>query len=162
MELITTIQDLRFLGQATLGMSHRDTNDDVHPETIARYYESGAQSYSKLELARHVGTELDSQIKHDAVEVPPSHGPFTGETADLDRDIFLKTLTIVVEEGIIPAGYGMLPDEWVEERYPDIEVLRTRKRGGKEIRIMLDNPIWKKRAELWVQGLSVLSHCLDM
>lgn len=155
-------QDLRFLGEAMLGRNTRDTND-VHPETIAKYYSGHTGDYTEGDLASRIGDDLDHQIKHQAVEVPVSGNPFTslgGKDPKREENIFLQTFTMVAEQGIIPAGYGMRPEEWDDGSYPDVEVLRTRKKGGKEMVLKLDNPVWKRRAELWVQGLNVLHHCL--
>ena len=62
----------------------------------------------------------------------------------------------MVGKDVIPAGYGILPDEY-EGDYPDTEEL-TLSGQRKSITVSLAEPIWKARAICWVQALSVLSH----
>ncbi|KAJ7042188.1 hypothetical protein C8F04DRAFT_946252, partial [Mycena alexandri] len=164
--------DLRFLGQARLGR-YRDDCEGVHPDTIAQYYgvhgkrraagPAGA-GHPPDEEADQVPAALDDQIaldqnpqiRHDAIDVPDHRNPFSEDT--VSENTFFELLAAVMAEEIIPAGYGVLPAEWGEDNYPDVETLRAGKRGTTKIRVSLANPIWRQRAELWVQALKVLSH----
>ena len=56
----------------------------------------------------------------------------------------------------VPVGYGVLPEEWDEDGYPDVEILSAGKKT--QINVSLAHPIWLQRAKLWVQGLNVLGH----
>lgn len=167
------LQDLRFLGKARHGI-YRDDCAGVHPDTIAKYYgttpnhpkrPSGATGAGHPEderdpgdsgnVAENIADDQESQVKHDAVEVPLSNSPFDSSE---DQSLFFRTLATVVKENVVPVGYGMTEEEWDDDGYPDVEFIKTRRRGGKELRISLESPIWKQRAILWVQALSVLAH----
>ena len=47
----------------------------------------------------------------------------------------------VVKEGIIPPGYGMLPEEWEDREYPSIEVIRAGC-SKNDIPVALPDDIW--------------------
>ncbi|KAF9455616.1 hypothetical protein BDZ94DRAFT_1179645, partial [Collybia nuda] len=92
---------------------------------------------------------------HEGAPVPHHANPFQHIEAE---STFFKMLGEIIEGDIIPAGYGMLVNEWKDGIYPDVEYLKVGLRGKKEIQVSLAAPIWKKQAQLWVQGLSALSH----
>ncbi|KAJ7183656.1 hypothetical protein C8R46DRAFT_1159146 [Mycena filopes] len=154
---------------ASLGR-YRDDCEGLHPDTIAQYYgvygkrraagEAGAGNPPDEEvpaaLEDQIALDQNPQIRHDAIEVPDHRNPFSDDTGS--ESLFFELLAEVVEEEVIPTGYGVLPEEWGEDGYPDVEILTAGKRGKTKIRVSLANPIWRQRAELWVQALNVLSH----
>jgi hypothetical protein len=108
-----------------------------------------------LDKIQHLKAEQQTQIKHAAIEVP-SHG---NNFLDNDTEFtFFATLENIVNDDIIPAGYGLLPGEWDGGMYPVFETLQARKRNGKEMRISLEEPIWYRRAILWGQAINLLYH----
>ncbi|KAJ7587400.1 hypothetical protein C8J56DRAFT_1050619 [Mycena floridula] len=150
--------EMQFLGQARFGRYHDDC-DNIHPETIRKYYAVEGRR------ARRGGNETEqeermmkTQIKHEAVKVPRHANPFINSPEH--ENAFFKTLAEVIETEVVPAGYGILPTEWDEEGYPDTVTLAVGRRN-KPIVLSLADPIWKARAEYWVQGLSVLG-CFDV
>ncbi|KAJ7234973.1 hypothetical protein C8J57DRAFT_1439477 [Mycena rebaudengoi] len=160
--------DMRLLGQARLGV-YRDECEGLHPDTINKYYgvfgerrtQTGAgnpqdEADGNPGLADRIAADQDPQIRHDAIEVPDHRNPF-GDDEEMENRFF-AVLREVMEHNITPAGYGLLPEEWDEEGYPDVEILTAGKQGKTKIRVSLANPIWARRAKLWVQGLKVLSH----
>ncbi|KAJ7580400.1 hypothetical protein C8J56DRAFT_795111, partial [Mycena floridula] len=164
--------DMYFLGQARAGF-FRDGDDceNIHPETIRKYYgvdgsshrtglETGAghpedERAGEIEdLSNKISAEQQKQVKHSAVKVPRHANPFiSGSVAE---EVFFSTLQEVIVSGVLSAGYGVLPHEWDNGVYPDIEYLPVG-RLKKPIMLSLADPIWKARAELWAQGLLVLS-----
>jgi hypothetical protein len=139
----------------------------MHPETIERYYGvfepqrgegAGTQNPpdEDANVEEHIRAEQHPQIRHDAVEVPDHKNPFSDHP--VAESAFFSLLTDLIRQDIIPAGYGMLPEEWDEDGYPDVEILYAGRQMKKMMRISLAHPIWAQRARLWVQGLRTLSH----
>ncbi|KAJ7264689.1 hypothetical protein C8J57DRAFT_1069863, partial [Mycena rebaudengoi] len=95
-------------------------------------------------------------IRHEAIDVPDHRNPLSGDEVMERR--FFSVLGQVLEADIVPAGYGIMPEEWEDEGYPNVEVLTAGKLGKTKIWVSLANIIWKQRAKLWVQALNVLSH----
>ena len=50
-----------------------------------------------------------------------------------------------------------LTGEWEEDLYPSFEILRSGRRGGKELHIAMPDFIWRPREELWGQALDILN-----
>jgi hypothetical protein len=71
---------------------------------------------------------------------------------------FFLALQKLVEEEVIPVGYGLYEDEWEDDGYPLFETLHVgKRRGGKSTVISLEDPIWQHRTVLWVQAVNLLS-----
>jgi hypothetical protein len=71
---------------------------------------------------------------------------------------FFLALRELVDEEVIPVGYGLYEDEWEDDGYPLFETLDVgKRRGGKPTIISLEDPIWQHRAVLWVQAVNLLS-----
>ncbi|KAJ7815663.1 hypothetical protein B0H14DRAFT_2255752, partial [Mycena olivaceomarginata] len=106
-------------------------------------------------VEEHIQAEQHPQIRHDAVEVPDHKNPFSDHP--VVECTFLPLLTDLIRQDIIPAGYGMLPEEWDEDSYPDVEILYMGRQMKMRMHISLAYPIWAQQARLWVQGLRALS-----
>lgn len=117
--------------------------------------EDDAAPTGNVALADQIAQDQNPQIRHEEIEVPDHRNPFADDP--VSESNFFEVLARVVEAEIVPAGYSLLPEEWEEDGYPDIEILTAGKQGETKIRMSLANPIWKQRAELWVQALNVLS-----
>ncbi|KAJ6479427.1 hypothetical protein C8R47DRAFT_1285488 [Mycena vitilis] len=165
--------DMRLLGQAQLGV-YRDDCEGLHPDTIKKYYgvlgrerfgQPGAgnppdeQDDELPDLADRIGVDQGPHVRHEAIEVPDHRNPFSENPGEEDR--FWAVLAEVVGQDISPAGYGLLPEEWDDDGYPDVEILKMGKLMKTEIRISLANPIWTRRAKFWVQALNVLGHFVN-
>lgn len=105
-----------------------------------------------------VTDEHEAQFNHEAVEVPAGASPFTAEE---DEAAFSAALAMVQEDGVVPEGYGLLSEEWEDEMYPTLEVLRSGRRGRREVLVSLPDQIWRPRAELWGRALDVMLHILE-
>lgn len=108
---------------------------------------------SGCSLAAQITEDQEPNVLHEPVEVPDHRNPF-GEQPRLE-DFFFQALNQVRQRGIIPPGYEILPQEWDEEGYPPIEVLKLGRR--KVLKVALSDEQWRPRAELWVQGLDILT-----
>ncbi|KAJ7645241.1 hypothetical protein DFH06DRAFT_998707, partial [Mycena polygramma] len=173
--------DMFFMGQTSHGV-YVDDCEGVHPEVISQYYgvhgpvrdraagQTGAgqledeaipQVEEDQELDEDDWVDLEEQIAdaheanfhHEPVAVPKHANPFSGEAAQVFEDAFKR----VKAAGIVPGGYGLCEEEWEDGAYPSFEILKSGRRGKKELRIALPDSIWRPRAILWGQALDVLN-----
>ncbi|KAJ8088643.1 hypothetical protein PM082_013886 [Marasmius tenuissimus] len=63
-----------------------------------------------------------------------------------ELELFSQALTMAEDEGLEPSGFGILPEEWENGCYPAYELLKTGKKGTKELRVDLPDHIWRSRA----------------
>jgi hypothetical protein len=167
------LQDLFLLGQTQHGV-YLDDCDGIHPDIIEQYYGVHGQEYIRApgltgaghsddedvweEVGEHVAAAQEANF-HDAVNVPAHNDPFT---APEHRQAFEEALESAIGSNTLPARYGLIPDEWEDNEYPSVEVIRSGRRGGKELRVALPDFVWRPRAELWGQALDILSRITYM
>jgi predicted DNA-binding ribbon-helix-helix protein len=150
--LLISLQDLRLLGQLKFGI-YQDSVDNIG-------HCNGLGNDDPNNLAPQIQEELRSQIRHEAVRVPDHRNPFLDERLETE---FFTALQELVEEEVIPVGYGLHKDEWEGDAYPTFETLHVgKRRGGKSTVISLEDPIWQCRTVLWVQGVHLLSMYLEL
>lgn len=153
---------MRLLGQLEHGIYVDEDLEDVPPEELAEYYGVDDQRSNEASSDSD-NSEPDDTFPEDTddqthVRVPDSRNPFPdGDT----EDVFHEAFRLVQEQEIVPVGYNILPHEWDNGIYPSIEVIRTGRRGRREITVGLDDEIWRPRAILWVQAVDVLTRVLD-
>ncbi|KAJ6552913.1 hypothetical protein B0H19DRAFT_949233, partial [Mycena capillaripes] len=180
--------DMRFLGQTTQGVYATDPLDGIHPDAINRYYgvegarrrrphgETGAGHASddegalgndsddegfepdpEEELENQIQADQAQNVRHAPVKVARHESPFENEEHET---AFLELLQIVLSQpDQQPEGYGILPDEWEEEGYGEVETIRTGT-NGKELVVVLPRNDWFPRAVQWVQALDLLTRVL--
>ncbi|KAI0695885.1 hypothetical protein BC835DRAFT_1272659, partial [Cytidiella melzeri] len=171
--------DLIFIGQTKHGV-YIDDLTNVHPDIIAKYYgvhgrlthrtpgQTGAGHPSDEDTdddnpdsPRPGITQLEAAVEqnhghnfnHEAVNVPQSETPFATRESE---QVFRAALVIIQDSQVVPGGYGLLPDEWEDNTYPTLEVLRSGRRGRREITVSLAENIWRPRAELWARAIELL------
>ncbi|KAJ7194299.1 hypothetical protein GGX14DRAFT_378095, partial [Mycena pura] len=177
--------DMRFLGQTTEGVYH-DPLDGIHPDNINRYYgvagarqrrprnQTGAGIASDDEepdtdedtdteptleeaLENQIESDLAQNIRHAPVKVARHRSPFEDPEEELS---FMQLLDAVLsEQDVLPVGYGILEDEWEQEDYSEIEMIRPGT-SGKELIIILPRADWYPRAAQWVQALDLMMRYL--
>ncbi|KAK6974800.1 hypothetical protein R3P38DRAFT_3335634 [Favolaschia claudopus] len=178
-----TPHDLCFTGQVEKGV-YMTEYPNIHPSILQRYYgvhgrvverqpgETGADDEhvpapstggadddasdlaSDDELVRQVEDAQAENFHHEPVAVPKHASPFEDdETTQLSHD----ALGAAEELEFVPRGFGLLREEWEEGVYPSYEILRSGRRGGKELRVALPDPIWRPRAERWGRALAILN-----
>jgi hypothetical protein len=168
---------MMFFGQTEHGV-YIDDCEGVHPDVINQYYgihgrqtrwapdqtgaghpeeEDDADDWEDLE--EMVGADQEENIRHEPIEVPETADPFS--TPEL-RVAFEAAFASVQEHGLIPTGYGLLPEEWDDSLYPSVEVIRSGRRGTKELAISLPDFLWRPKAEMWGQALDILTHIEHM
>lgn len=169
------------LGQVQDGM-YVDEHQGVHPDVLNQYYgvhgprtergpgETGAGQLPDEEVPGNPILEdmddedwddLDDRVEmahadnfhHDPVPVPKHANPFDDEMLQT----FHQVRSVAEAQGVVPEGYGLLPTEWEGEGYPAYEILKSGRRGGKELRIALPDFIWRPRAEMWGRALDILN-----
>lgn len=169
---------MRLLGQTTNGL-YVDDGDNIHPDELHRFYgttpgsptrrrqhQTGAGHPPEEEesddddgagtLVDHIADSQQAHIRHDGVPVPIQSSPF-GEA--LSEAEFLAVLGEAEVEEDLPEGLGVLEEEQ-EYGYDDHEVLRSGRRGRKELLIELPEHVWRPRAELWARGLHLMSRVM--
>lgn len=159
----------------------QDEVEGVSPDVLERYYgttghnprrradQTGAghppdeeddddEGDEEGSLPQRIAADHEQNFLDTAVKAPRHSNPFRDETV---MAAFTTALAQVQNLGHIPRGFGMLPDEWENEEYPTFEVLRSGRRGTKELRIALPDRIWRPRAVRWVQALDVMSQLIE-
>ncbi|KAJ7467269.1 hypothetical protein B0H11DRAFT_1726227, partial [Mycena galericulata] len=79
--------------------------------------------------------------------------PFDDEDS---MQLFYDSLEAAIRDELVPSGYGLLPEERGDEGYPTFEILKSGRRGGRQLRIALPGSIWRPRAEMWGHALAIL------
>ncbi|KAJ6597751.1 hypothetical protein DFH09DRAFT_1304518 [Mycena vulgaris] len=155
--------DLRFLGQTTEGIYRHDPLDGIHPDAISRYYgvaeedSDPEEATAEEQLENQIEADLAQNIRHQPVKVARHHSPFEEHQSE---DDFLDLLdALLAQPGMLPEDYGILEDEWEEEDYPEIEIIRPGT-SGKEMVVILPRTEWFPRAARWAQALDLLTRCL--
>jgi hypothetical protein len=169
---------MRFTGQTEHGI-YIDDCTGVHPDVINQYYgvhqsrrsgnAGGSQTLEEdgddqvildegdwLDLEDRVAADQEANFHHEAVEAPKHANPFPDEEFQRAFDEALAVILDQDAETEIPLGYGLLPEEWEDEEYPSVEIIRTGRRGGKELRVALPDFEWRPRAVLWGQALDIM------
>lgn len=103
--------------------------------------------------------DIQSQFHHAPVRVPKHQKPFS--TSE-EEDTFTECLLQCLNDGIVPHGFGVYPDEWDSDGYPSVEILKSGRRGTKELRIALPIDEWLPKAELWVTALTAMNVIIDV
>ncbi|KAJ6518490.1 hypothetical protein DFH09DRAFT_1427334 [Mycena vulgaris] len=178
--------DMRFLGQTTEGVYATDPLDGIHPDAINRYYgvegarrrhrgQTGAGHASEdeedpndndeepeldreEELENQIQADQAQNIRHAPIKVARHSSPFEDEEVEAD---FLQLLSAVLSQvDELPENYGVLPEEWDDDDYDEIETIRTGT-NGKELVVVLPRSDWFPRAVQWAQALDLLNRVLD-
>ena len=165
---------MRLLGQLEQGV-YVDDLEDVPLEDLEAYY--GVHGLPRrrrqgISGAGHASDEDSSDDEPDTLQtdtdaltnvlegptVPESHNPFPDAHSE---SLFFEALQRVLLDAAIPIGYNIHPNEWEPEGYPTIEVIRSGRRGQREITIGLADEIWRPRAIRWVQAVNLLTRIFD-
>jgi hypothetical protein len=162
-----------------------DPLDGIHPDAINRYYgiagpprqrsqrETGAGHVSdddgdtdgesdhepdvQEELENQIQADQAQNIRHAPIKVARHHSPF--EEEEHERS-FLELLAIILSQpNVVPDDYGVLPEEWASNDYPETETIRTGT-NGKELVVVLPRAEWFPRAIQWAQALDLLNRVL--
>ncbi|KAF8209154.1 hypothetical protein K438DRAFT_1572843, partial [Mycena galopus ATCC 62051] len=136
------------------GAGQLDDEDVPIPSVADEEEESDSDDDEKDDLQRRVEQAHAANFHHEPVSVPKHANPFPDAET---MQIFHAALSAADENGLVPPGYGLLPEEWEEDVYPSFEILKSGRRGGKELRVALPDSIWRPRAEMWGRGLAILN-----
>ncbi|KAF5367259.1 hypothetical protein D9757_011704 [Collybiopsis confluens] len=90
------------------------------------------------EIDKQIEATSSNQFLPKAIKPPRHSSPFNDE----ELHLFEETLEAAVHANITPVGYGIHPDEWEDSIYPTIEMIRTGRKGGREISVQLPDHIW--------------------
>ncbi|KAJ7183707.1 hypothetical protein C8R46DRAFT_884019, partial [Mycena filopes] len=174
--------DMFLLGQLRDGI-YQDDCPGIHPDIIEQYYgvhggearrapgETGAGQLADEEIpAAAVDVEdVDDGVWQDIIEnvealhagnfhhapvAVPKHANPLSEQGML---VFNLALSRAERRGVVPSGYGLLEDEWDDGAYPAYEILKSGRKGSKELRVALPDTIWRPRAEMWGRGIDIIN-----
>ncbi|KAJ6568265.1 hypothetical protein DFH09DRAFT_917831, partial [Mycena vulgaris] len=176
--------DMFLLGQLEDGV-YLDDCDGVHPNIIAEMYgvhgapmqrapgQTGAgqlddedvptPDYDDMEMEdwedmiEDIGAANEHHFHHEPVGVPKHKNPLSDDDLRLFNAAFAEANRLQV----VPQGYGIRQEEWENGTYPAFEILKSGRKGSKELRVALPDSIWRPRAQYWVRALSVLNHLLE-
>lgn len=141
-----------------------DSQDDGDEEDSDSDQDSEGWEDVEMDLqaiAQQVGDNFQSNFHHRAVPVPKHSNPFDDLLED-DFTNFQAAFRQASQQDLIPAGYNLLPEEWDPiVGYPSIEVIKSGRRGTKELRIPLPDFIWRPRAEIWARALYVMEQIVE-
>ena len=167
---------MRFLSEAERGIV--DDHENVNPNILQQYYgvdtanidneeEEEVDTDSEDSDYEETDNELDNvevlqeqlegneiSAAHEAVPVPANITPFASNNT---FQLFQQTLQQLQNEGIVPYGYGVSQEEVQNDGYPGEEILRSGRRGRKEMHITLPIAVWLPRAIQWCQALEVMT-----
>ncbi|KAJ7447553.1 hypothetical protein B0H11DRAFT_1709449, partial [Mycena galericulata] len=110
------------------------------------------------DLIEDVQASNEHHFHHEPVPVPKHANPFSDNALQL----FDSALSEANDLHVIPSGYGMLPEEWENGSYPAFEILKSGRKGSRELRVGLPDSVWRPRAQLWVRALAVLDELTNM
>jgi hypothetical protein len=123
--------------------------------------ESGlsTEELDALELVRHqLSSEESRHVRHPPVKVPTKCPPFQDvETEDLFWEAVSLAMT---DEQSFPVGYGVLPDEWEQDTYPEFHYIGTTRKQSDVFNIALPSQLWYPRAVEWVTALHIMESFL--
>ena len=100
-----------------------------------------------------VHVDQSRNVRHEAVEVPQQSSPLTAE----DEEEFFSMLKVIIDDDIVPEGYGLLEGEIDGEDVEMIEILRFGNCGTKSFTVLLTDPVWTAWIKLWAQAVELLS-----
>ncbi|KAF8189539.1 hypothetical protein K438DRAFT_1593144, partial [Mycena galopus ATCC 62051] len=125
------------------------------PSSQANDSDGDSDSDDEDDLEAHIAEAHADNFHHEAVPVPKHAEPFEDETA---MQLFYDALAQADADGTVFPGYGLLLEEWEDGVYPSFEILKSGRRGGKQLCVALPDSIWRPRAEMWGRGLAILDH----
>ncbi|KIN94993.1 hypothetical protein M404DRAFT_167019, partial [Pisolithus tinctorius Marx 270] len=143
-------KDMQLLGQIKFGI-YQDHEDREGLEGL------GLTDNEVMDMADVIACQQQVHINHEAMHIPSLQNPFT---SDEDELIFFSGLCEVIAQDITPENFGLMPVEWVSDRYPTIETICIGQHAAKDVDILLADSIWYSWAHLWCQALSMLSYYL--
>jgi hypothetical protein len=108
------------------------------------------------ELENQIRKDQEENIRHTPIKVARHETPFDNAEQE---GVFMDLLENVFEENGLPGDYGVCEEEWDQEDYPEIEVIRPGTRG-REISVVLPRDVWFPRALRWAQALDAMSEVL--
>lgn len=169
-------QDMRLEGMTEHGTYKEEELDGIRPEILQQYYGTTGQGVNRRpgqtgagnppeeedsdwededgseNLANRVADDQRHNVRHDPIDVPDHQSPFNAEMEQL----FFQGLANIDQLLLLPEGYNIRPEEWVNGEYISFETLKTgRKR--KEMRVNLPDSVWRPRAEQWVRALDLMN-----
>ncbi|KAJ7759836.1 hypothetical protein B0H14DRAFT_3096449 [Mycena olivaceomarginata] len=143
--------DIRFISQSENGI--QEDQPGVHPDILEEFYgtQEDRDDGEWENIDDWIAGDQADDVRHAAIKVPDHRSPFSAAM----QTLFFDSLKALQDEGAVPEGYGLTPEELDGNAYPTCESIHLG-RGGKKISIILPVDIWWRRAVLWAQGLELI------
>ena len=109
-------------------------------------------------LRQQLQAEKDKHVRHPPVPVPAQKSPFPNPEM---VSVFQEALNVAQEDGYIPVGYGVLPDEWDDGQYSETEYIGKERKHDPSLYIPLPHTVWYPRAVRWSVGLHIMDSLLS-
>lgn len=140
-------------GSAQTGAGHPDSEDEDEEvlEPLSRH-----EGDEDEELENQVEADQEHNIRHEPIRIARHQNPFQTDEKEAE---FLSILAMVVRDDLVPIGYGVLVDEWDDDNYSELEIIKPGTKG-KEIEVVLPREIWLPRATYWAQALDLMGHLI--
>jgi len=133
------------------GAGHPADEDDVW-DHIAKI--SVERNDDWVDMDEAATNEVNQNTYNEPIPVPAHNIPFV---SDAELEAFRIRLSQYEDSKFIPAGYGMLSDEWENGVYPTIQVIPVGHRGSRQLDIGLPDIIWRPRSQVWVRALDIMN-----
>ncbi|KIO21223.1 hypothetical protein M407DRAFT_80615, partial [Tulasnella calospora MUT 4182] len=98
---------------------------------------------------------FDAEVRHPSIPVPVAANPFQDPAQADAWKVFRESLASIIEQDIIPLGYGVRIEEWDDGTYSDLGYIPVGPRSERRKPVLLPAEVWLPRARLWAQGLEV-------
>lgn len=137
-----------------------DFESEEEPDDLGDFPEEPSNA-EQAESWRQVLRSQASQLTASRVQVPRKQCPFTQQELS---EVFEPLLTQVNEVDFVPSGLGLRDEELTRNgwsTYPTIEILRSGRRGSRELRIALPAIDWRPRANIWGRALHVMNTMIN-
>lgn len=122
-------------------------------------FELSAEEQEVLDFLREqLHNEKTKHVRHPPVPVPNRQFPFVLRETEL---LFQEAFDIAEEDGYVPAGYGVLQDEWENGLYPETEYIGKGRKHDPSLYISLPHKVWYPRAVRWAVGLHIMESLLN-
>ncbi|KAG8912103.1 hypothetical protein FRC01_005288 [Tulasnella sp. 417] len=116
----------------------------------------GMSDIDDPQVEQDIFSGFDAEVRHPSIPVPVATNPFQDQAQEQVWNVFRESLASIIEQGIIPPGYGVRIEEWDDGTYPDLGYIPVGPRGDRRKHVLLPAEVWLPRAQLWAQGLEVL------
>lgn len=109
-------------------------------------------------LQEQLQSEQSKHVHHPPVSVPSCQCPFG--SIDME-ETFWRAFSLAQQDDFVPAGYGVLEEEWEEGQYPSEQYIGNNRKHNPTPFIPLPYHLWYPRAVRSAIGLHIMNASID-